>query len=68
MVRLHLSLFDEPADDKQRTVAFLEVDVQLPDGVTVADYAAKLNARAYVTEAGAPATQVIVSLVPDADA
>lgn len=70
-VRLHLSLFDEPADDKQRTVAFLEIDVALPEGVGVDEYAEKINARCYVTERqpdDTRPTQVVIHLVPDGTA
>lgn len=49
-VRLHVSLFDEPATSKQRTIAFLEVEAELPDSDTLDEYLGRLSARAIVTD------------------
>lgn len=43
--RLHVSLFDEPVTSKQRTIAFMEIDCELPEGASPALYLEGLTAR-----------------------
>lgn len=43
--RLHVSLHDAPVSDKARTIAFLEIDCELPEGASPALYLESLTAR-----------------------